>query len=296
VSLRSGFVAIAGWTNVGKSTLLNRLVGDKVAAVAPVAQTTRHRITGARHLPGRAQIVFVDTPGFHQPRTRMNRAMVEAARAALRDVDLVLLVVDAAEGAGRGDEAAAEAVAATRTRAALVLNKIDLVPKKERLLPMIAHAAERWGMGDVFPVSAATGEGCDRLLDGIVAMLPEGEPLFPDDFLTDQTERVLAAEWVREKLLERTRQELPHASAVVIESWHERDDGLVEIAATILVDRDSQKKIVVGAGGARIKDIGTAARLEIERTLGRRVHLALWVKTRSDWREDPRTLRTLGLE
>jgi GTP-binding protein Era len=294
-ALRTGFVALAGWTNVGKSTLLNRLVGDKLAAVAAVAQTTRHRITGARHLPGRAQIVFVDTPGLHRPRTRMNRAMVEAARGALRDVDLALLVADASRGFGQGDEAAVETLRGTGTRSALVLNKIDLLPRREALLPLMARAAE-WGFTDVYPVSALDGEGCDELLEGVVALLPPGPPLFPDDFLTDQTERVLAAEWVREKLLERTRQELPHAAAVVVESWSDRDDGSVEIGATILVDRDSQRRIVIGSGGGLIKEIGTAARLEIERTLGRRVHLLLWVKTSADWRNDPRTLRMLGVE
>ena len=293
---RSGFVALMGWTNVGKSTLLNRLVGDKLAAVAPVAQTTRHRITGARNLPGRGQIVFVDTPGIHRPGTRMNQAMIESTRAALRDVDVAVLVVDAARGLGRGDGTAAEMIRRAAARSVLVLNKVDLMPRKERLLPMIRNAAEGWGFADVYPVSALTGEGCDRLLDGLLELLPEGEALFPDDFLTDQTERVLAAEWVREKLLERTRQELPHASAVVVESWRERADGLVEIHATILVDRDSQKQIVIGSGGRLIKEIGTAARSELEQTLGRRVYLELWVKTRQDWRNDPGTLRILGVE
>lgn len=288
-------MTIAGWTNVGKSTLLNRLVGEKIAAVADVPQTTRFRISGILTLPGRGQAVFVDTPGFHHPRERMNRAMVQAARAALAGVDLVLLVVDAARGEGRGDAEAARAVAGGGAPALAVLNKIDRVAPKSKLLPLMRTAVERWGMAEAVPVSAATGEGCDLLLERIFAHLPEGPYLYPDDVFTDQPERMLAAEWVREKLLRRTRQEIPHAAAVAVRRWHEREDGLVEIEASIYVERESQKGIVIGRAGALLKAVGTEARADIEARLGRRVFLGLRVEVRPDWRNDPRALGELGI-
>ena len=292
---RCGTVALLGWTNVGKSTLLNRLVGAKIAAVADVAQTTRHRITGV-HLDGkRGQIAFVDTPGLHRPRYRMNRRMVETARQAIRGVDVVAVVVDAARGAGEGDCQAAELVRARDCARMLVLNKVDLVRPKSKLLPMIEGWAREWGFPEVVPVSAKTGDGCDRLLDVLFGLLPEGPALFPEDYLTDQPERTLAAEFVREKLLRATRQELPHATAVVVEAWNQRADGLVEIEATILVDRESQKRIVIGRQGEAIKQIGVAARPELEQLLGRRIFLQLWVKVRPDWRNDAEILRSLGV-
>jgi len=293
--VRSGHVAIAGWTNVGKSSLLNRLVGEKIAAVAEVAQTTRHRITGVLNLKDRGQIVFVDTPGFHHPRERMNRAMVEAARQALSSVDLALLVVDAARGEGPGDAEAAARVREAGVPALAVLNKIDRVTPKSRLLPLMTTAVERWGLAEAIPVSATTGEGCDVLVERILARLPESPPLFPEDFLTDQPERVLAAEWVREKILHHTRQEIPHATAVRVTRWHEREDGLVEIEATILVERDSQKGIVIGRGGSVLKAVGTEARADIETLLSRRVFLSLRVEVREDWRNDPSAIEELGI-
>ena len=293
--MKAGHVAIAGWTNVGKSTLLNRLVGEKIAAVAAVPQTTRHRITGVLTLPGRGQIVFVDTPGFHHPRERMNRAMVDAAREALSSVDLALLVVDAEHGEGRGDGEAAARVREAGVPALAVLNKIDRVAPKSRLLPLMTTAVERWGMKEAIPVSAGTGDGCDVLIERILAYLPESEPLFPEDFLTDQPERVLAAEWVREKILHHTRQEVPHAVAVQVTRWHERADGLVEIEATILVERDSQKGIVIGRAGSLLKTVGTEARADIEAMLERKVFLTLRVEVQGDWRNDPRTIAELGI-
>jgi GTP-binding protein Era len=292
---KSGHVAIAGWTNVGKSTLLNRLVGEKIAAVANVPQTTRHRITGVLTLRDRGQIVFVDTPGFHHPRERMNRLMVDAARGTLTDVDLVLLVVDAERGPGRGDAEVAGIVAASGTPAIAVLNKVDLVQPKSKLLPWLKRAIEEWKCVEVVPVSAATGDGCDLLIERVLAHLPEGEAMFPDDFLTDQPERMLVAEWVRERILVHTREEIPHAAAVSVRRWHEREDGLVEIEATIYVERDSQKGIVIGKGGGLLKAVGTEARAAIERQLGRRVFLSLRVEVREDWRNDPRALGELGI-
>ena len=292
---RSGTVALAGWTNVGKSTLLNRLVGSKIAAVGDAVQTTRHRIVGVLHLEERGQVVFVDTPGLHRPRYAMNRTMVELARQAVRGVDLALLMVDASRGLGDGDLQAAELLQRAKVQRLMVLNKVDLVRPKSRLLPMIGRAVNEWGLPEVLPISALTGEGCDALLERILAALPAGPALYPEDYLTDQSERVIVAERVREKLLELTRQELPHATAVIVEHWVERHDGLVEVQATILVDRESQKQIVIGRGGQLLKRVGTEARRELEALLDRRLFLRLWVKVRADWRNDPRTLKELGL-
>ncbi len=293
--MRSGLVSIVGWTNVGKSTLLNRLIGEKLAAVADVPQTTRNRITGVRTFAGRAQAVFLDTPGFHRPRSRMNRAMVEIARQSLSGVDVVMFLVDAARGLGPGDEEAASLVRPLVVPKIAVLNKIDLVRPKTRLLPMLRTAVTEWGFSEAVPVSARTGEGCDALLELVLRLLPVGPFLFPEDYLTDQPERALVAEWVREKLLHHTRQELPHATAVMVDRWEERPDGLVTIEVTILVERESQKGIVIGKGGALLKTVGSEARLEAERLLGTKVLLRLWVKVRTDWRNDERTLREIGL-
>jgi GTP-binding protein Era len=295
VSFKSGHVGLAGWTNVGKSTLLNRLVGEKIAAVADVPQTTRHRITGVLSLAGRGQIVFVDTPGFHHPRERMNRAMIGAAREALTSVDVILLVVDAEKGIGRGDAEVARLIAETGVPGLAVLNKVDRVEPKSKLLALMKTAVDQWGLAEAVPVSATTGSGCELLVERVLHHLPEGEPYFPDDFLTDQPLRALAAEWVREKILHRMREEIPHAAAVVVDRWVERADGLVEIEATIFVERDSQKGIVIGKGGGVLKEVGTEARADIERLLDRRVYLSLRVEVRPDWRNDPRVLGELGI-
>jgi GTP-binding protein Era len=284
-----------GWTNVGKSTLLNRLVGEKIAAVAEVAQTTRHRILGVLSLPSRGQIAFVDTPGFHHPRERMNRSMVESARQALLDVDLGILVIDAEAGAGRGDAEVAKAIAEAGVAAMGVLNKIDRVTPKSKLLPLMQTMVDTWGLAEAIPVSASTGEGCDALTSRILDRLPEGPALFPDDMLTDQPERMLAAEWVREKILHHTREEIPHAVGVIVRRWFERADELVEIEAVIFVERESQKGIVIGKSGAFLKRIGTEARADIEHLLHRRVFLSLHVEVRPDWRNDPRALDELGI-
>ncbi len=292
---RCGFVALVGWTNAGKSTLLNRLVGEKVAAVADAAQTTRNRITAVRTLADRGQLIFVDTPGFHKPRHRMNRTMLEIARRSLDGVDLAVHVVDAGHGPGAGDEQIARLLERLATPRLTVLNKIDLVRPKTRLLPMIERAARDWGAGEVIPLSALSGEGCEVFVERVLAALPVGPAVFPADYLTDQPERVLAAEWIRERLLHRTRQELPHALAVVVERWQEHGDAAIEIEATILVERESQKPIVIGRGGEMLKTVGSEARREIERLLDARVMLRLWVKVRPGWRDDERSLRELGL-
>ena len=295
MSGRAGFVALFGWTNVGKSTLLNRLLGEKIAAVADVPQTTRTRILGALPLPENGQVVFIDTPGLHDPKHAMNRAMVETARRALDGVDLALFLVDAARGPGDGDRRSAQILERAGVARLGVLNKIDRVHPKQKLLPMLSEL-QSWGIEAWVPVSALTGEGCDVLLEQVAARLPEGPPPYPADFLTDQPERALAAEWIREKILHHTRQEIPHATAVAVDSWTTREDGLVEIEATILVEREGQKGIVIGKGGALLKQIGTEARADLENFLQARVMLRLWVKVREEWRDDRGALHELGIE
>jgi GTP-binding protein Era len=294
VSGKAGFVTLFGWTNVGKSTLLNRLLGEKIAAVADVPQTTRTRILGALSLPEGGQVVFVDTPGLHEPKHAMNRAMVDTARRALEGVDLALLLVDAAHGPGEGDRRSAQVLERAGVARMGILNKIDRVHPKTKLLPMLEEV-QGWGIEEWIPVSALTGENCDVLLQEVAKRLPEGEAPFAPDFLTDQPERALASEWIREKILHHTRQEIPHATAVTVDSWNTREDGLLEIEATILVEREGQKAIVIGKGGEMLKQVGTEARLEIEKLLGRRVGLKLWVKVRSRWRDDEGILHSLGL-
>lgn len=291
---RSGFVGLLGWTNVGKSTLLNRLVGVKLAAVSEVSQTTRNRIMGVLNLSGRGQIIFIDTPGIHKPQYKMNRAMVELSRRAVSGVDLAVLVIDAARGIGPGDEECAGLVKRGDARVLAVLNKIDLLPRKSLLLPLM-HRVEEWGFESAIPVSALTGEGCPELAEHMLSLLPEGGPSLPEDTLTDQPERALAAEWIREKLLAEVRQELPHATAVMVERWNERQDGLLEIEAVILVERESQKGIVIGKNGALLKRVGTAARRELEQFFGGKVYLRLWAAVKKDWRNDDRVLKRLGL-
>ena len=294
-STRAGTVALIGWTNVGKSTLLNRLVGVRIAAVADAAQTTRQRITGVRHLEGRGQIAFVDTPGWHQPRHRMNHRMLALTRLTLGGVDCVAWLIDAAHGIGRGDREVAELLRKLDTPKVAVLNKTDRVGRKSKLLPMMEEIAGWSAFAEIVPICATSGDGCDELLEILLRLLPEGPPLFDDDFLTDQSQRQLVSEMVREQLVRNTREELPHATAVMIEEWDESDPQLTRIGSTILVDRESQKKIVIGKQGSVLKAVGSAARVEIERLLDRQVFLELWVKVRQDWREDEGTLREIGL-
>jgi len=292
---RAGFAALVGRTNVGKSTLLNTLVQQKIAIVSESPQTTRHRILGVRTMPG-AQIAFLDTPGIHKPQHRMNRMMVSAALDSLRQVDLVLFLVDAAAGIGPGDRHMARILRSESGMppVILVLNKVDLVRKPD-LLPQIESASRSGAYAEIVPVSAREGDNCDRLLDVIVSCLPEGPPLYPPDTLTDQTERRLVGEIIREKILARTRQELPQETAVVIDRWIEREDGLIEIDAVIYCEKESQKPIIIGRGGSLLKRIGTEARQEIEALLSARVMLRPWVKVREGWREDVAILREMGI-
>lgn len=293
--MKSGFVALIGRPNAGKSTLLNRLVGEKLAIVSDKPQTTRNRIIGVRTYPG-AQVVFVDTPGVHRPLHRLNVRMLDAALDTLKEVDVITVVVDATERPGGGERFLMDVVRKTEAPRVLALNKVDRLPK-EALLPLIQRYDRDVGFADIVPISALTGDNVDRLEQVLQSHLPEGEPLYPEDFLTDQPERFFVGEIVREQVLQHTRAELPFASAVVVDRFEEPDrpGGMLRLFCTILVERESQKPIVVGKGGAMIKAIGTAARHELERFFDAKVFLDLRVKVRADWREDERMLDELGL-
>jgi len=293
--MKSGFVSFIGRPNAGKSTLLNRLVGSKLAIVSDKPQTTRTRILGVRNYPD-AQVVFLDTPGIHRPLHRMNVRMVDAAVQTIKEVDVVGLVVDASEPPGKGERFVVDLMKDVAAPVFLILNKVDLV-RKPRLLPMIDRYQQEGRFEEIIPLSAATGENVDRLERTIIERLPEGERLYPDDYLTDQPERFFAAEIVREKLLQFTHAEIPFSSAVVIDRFEEPegDKALLRLYCTIVVDRESQKPIVVGRGGEMVKKIGTAAREELERFFATRVYLDLHVRVKSEWREDERLLRELGI-
>jgi len=292
----SGTVALVGRPNAGKSTLLNRLVGAKVAITSNKPQTTRHRILGVLTRPD-GQVVFVDTPGVHRPHYRMNKRMMDATRAALHEVDLIALLVDVTEDPGAGLRYAIDLVGKAEAPAFLLLNKVDRIAK-HKLLPIIGSLSQKGSWAEVIPISALKGDNCERFLDVVLGYLPEAAPLFPADALTDRSERFLTAELVREQLLRRTRDELPYTTAVAVDEWQEpeRDGGTVRIFATIMVDTESQKPIVIGRGGKMLKAVGTAARQQIEEMLGRRVFLDLRVKVRSGWREDAPILDQLEIE
>ena len=290
--MRVGEVAVVGRPNAGKSTLVNAIVGQKVAIVSDKPQTTRGRILGVARRPG-FEIALIDTPGIHRPQYKLNAAMVREATDALASADLVLLVVDAAEAPGPGLAFILERMAAAKTPAVLALNKIDLLPK-ERLLPLLDALSKRHDFRAIVPISAKTGDGVERLGEVLAASLPEGEPGYPDDFLTATPETEWIAEVIREKLLERTRDELPFAHAVVIESVRPAENKeLTVVRGSIVVEREGQKGIVVGKGGSMIRDIGKAAREELEAELGRRLYLELTVRVEPDWRNDEAFLSRL---
>lgn len=293
--MKVGCVSLVGRPNVGKSTLLNRLVGSKLAIVSDKPQTTRTRILGVRTYPD-AQVVYLDTPGIHRPLHRMNVRMVDTAIDSMRHVDVLGVVVDVTERSGGGDRFVRDLLTDVRAQVFLILNKIDLI-KKSSLLPIIERFGQDERFVEIVPVSAGTGDNVDRLERAIIDRLPEGTKLYPDDYLTDQPRRFLAAEIVREKVLQFTHAELPFASAVVIDKFDEPggEDPVLRLYCSIVVDRESQKAIVVGRGGAMVKRIGTAAREELERLFSTRVYLDLHVKVRTDWREDERVLHDLGL-
>ncbi|NLP43598.1 MAG: GTPase Era [Peptococcaceae bacterium] len=288
---RSGFVAVVGRPNAGKSTLLNTLLGQKVVIISDKPQTTRNRIQCIL-TEKRGQIIFIDTPGIHKPKHRLGEYMVEAAKSALRGVDLALYVVDASVPIGKGDEFVLEIIQESHVPCILALNKIDLLTKDELLLK-IAEFSKLAEFKHTIPISALQAENTATLVDLILAELPEGPLYYPEDEVTDQPEKFIVAELIREKLLELTREEIPHSVAVLVEQMEEKK-SLIKISATILVERDSQKGIVIGKGGSLLKEVGKLARLDIEDLLGSKVFLELYVKVRKDWRNQQMNLRELG--
>jgi len=292
---RCGFVALVGRPNVGKSTLLNALVGQKVSIVSPKPQTTRHRIVGVLNGEG-FQAAFLDTPGLHAgSRRRLNQAMNRAAMASLADADVVLLLVDAARWT-REDEVALDRVRDADKPVILVVNKADAIKPRERLLPTLARLSALYDFTAVVPVSALKRENLDRLIGTLRPLLPEGEAFYPPDQVTDRSERFLAAEVIREKLTWLLQEELPYGITVEIERWSETGEDRVEIHAVIWVEREGQRRIVIGEGGKLLKRVGRAARLELNRLLERRVHLELWVKVREHWADSESALRQFGYD
>jgi GTP-binding protein Era len=302
MTTRCGFCAIIGAPNAGKSTLINALVGTKVAIVSPKVQTSRRPVRGIA-IAGETQIVFVDTPGIFRPRRRLDRAMVSSAWAGAEEADAVLLIVDAADLTGRDNGPGARDTMAIlenlkqspAKKKALVLNKIDGL-KREKLLPLVEKLHTEAVFEDVFLISALKGEGVADVAQWVAARMPEGPWLYPEDQAADIPLRLLAAEVTREKLYLRLHDELPYASTVETEKWEERKDGSVRIDQVVYVQRDGQKAIVLGKGGATIKKIGELARTELEELLGRRVHLFLFVKVREDWAEKSEHYREIGLD
>jgi len=292
--MNSGYVALIGRPNAGKSTLLNRLVGQKIAAVSDKPQTTRFRIQGIITRP-EGQVVFVDTPGVHQPGYELNRRMMAAVQDALMGVDLVCLIRDASVSTGNGDRFVLDLVKRSEKPALLLLNKIDKLDDKSALLPLIDWYRNEYDWSEIIPISALKDEMTDVLVESSLRHLPEGEPIFSDDELTDQSLRVLVAEIVREKLLHVTGDEIPYVTAVVTEKYEEVREDFARIFCVIVVERGSQKKIIIGKGASRLKDIGIRARKEIENLLGHRVHLELFVKVEEDWRNREHLLDEYGL-
>ena len=291
---RCGFVAIVGAPNAGKSTLLNRLTGAKLSIVSPKAQTTRFRVLGIL-MRGESQILLVDTPGIFAPKRRLDRAMVRAAWTGAEDADLTLLLVDAKAGATAGVQAIARTLGEGRRRTWLVLNKLDLIDPHQ-LLPLTAALNAIVPFEDTFMVSANTGDGLDALLPRLESAIPEGPHLYPDDDLTDLPDRLLAAELVREQIFMQIHEEVPYATTVETETWTERPDGSVRVEVTVYVSRPGHKAILIGANGARIREIGQKARKQLGRLLERQVHLFLNVKERAGWDEEGARLRALGLD
>ena len=291
---RSGYVALIGRPNAGKSTLLNYLVGEKIAAVSNKPQTTRHRIQGIV-TNKKGQIVFVDTPGVHKPGHLLNRRMMAAVHDAILSVDVVVLLRDASVSTGNGDRFVLDLVKESGKTSVLVLNKIDKIKEKHLLLPLIEQYSKEYDFAEIVPISALKGDAVDNLLDQIIKHLPAGEAIFSEDEMTDQPMRAIVAEMVREKILASTGEEIPYVTAVVTERWDDSDPQQPKIYCAIYVERDSQKGIIIGKGGAKLKKIGTDARRDIEKLLGQHVYLQLFVKVVEDWRNQPRELDELGV-
>jgi GTP-binding protein Era len=290
---KSGFISILGRPNVGKSTLFNRLLGDKIAIIAEKPQTTRNRILGIKHVEG-GQLIFLDTPGIHPARSELNQRMVRIAIASGRDADVLLFLIEAASPFVEKDQQMIESLTGSKGVPFLVINKMDLV-KRKNLLPIMDQYQKLHPFKGIIPVSAMTGEGIDILLEEILRVLPESPPYYPEDMVTDQTERFWVSEIIREKVIHQTYQEIPYSTAVTIEEFKEHSEKkLVVIKATIHVERDSQKKILIGKGGEKMRRIGEAARKEVEAFLGVRVFLELWVTVERNWTQNPQALNRLG--
>lgn len=291
---KSGFVAVIGRPNVGKSTLINKAIGQKVAITSDKPQTTRSRIQCILTQDD-AQIIFLDTPGIHKPKFKLGEYMLKAAEGTLKEVDAIFFVIDATEKFGGGEKYILERLNATTKPVILVVNKIDLI-ERDKLLPIIAEYSARRNFAAVVPISAADGTNLDALLAEAKKFLPTGMQYYPADMVTDQPERLIVAEMIREKILHATQDEVPHAIAVDVDEFTERSGGAIFIRATIYVERDSQKGILIGKGGAMLKNIGAAARPEIEMLLGTKVFLDLWVKVKRDWRNSVGALQSFGLK
>ncbi|MBI5102742.1 MAG: GTPase Era [Nitrospirae bacterium] len=288
---RCGYVSIIGRPNVGKSTFLNSVLGQKVAIVTERPQTTRNRLVGIMNRPD-AQIIFIDTPGIHEPKNLLGKLMVRSAREVIGDIDLVVFMTDSGSSIGADKEILA-LLRDLEIPVFLLINKIDAM-KKAELLPIIGAYSGIFPFREILPVSAKSGEGVDAVIEKIRDNLPEGPKFYPEDMVTDQMERFMAAEIIREKIMLKTSEEIPHSVAVEVLEWKERGDGLVSISANIYVEREGQKGIIIGKHGSLLKMIGTAARHDIEQLLGTKVFLQLWVKVRRDWRDDKRALQDLG--
>ncbi|MGM0900117.1 GTPase Era [Mesobacillus maritimus] len=290
---KSGFISIIGRPNVGKSTFLNRVVGQKIAIMSDKPQTTRNKVQGVLTLDD-AQMVFIDTPGIHKPKHRLGDFMMKVAQNTLKEVDLVLFMVNAEEGYGRGEEFIIEKLQSIHTPVFLIINKIDLV-HPDQLLKMIDGYQEKFNFKEIVPISALEGNNIEKLLEQIKVYLPEGPQYYPADQVTDHPERFIVSELIREKALHLTREEIPHSLAVIIEKMERNEEkGTVHVMATIIVERDSQKGIVIGKQGSMLKEVGKRARLDIENLLGSKVFLELWVKVQKDWRNRASHLRDYG--
>ena len=289
---KSGFVTVVGRSNVGKSTLLNRIVGQKIAIMSDKSQTTRNKIQGV-YTTDEAQIVFIDTPGIHKPKHRLGDFMVATAYSAMREVDIVMFMVSADMKRGRGDDLIIERLEQSSVPVYLVINKIDTIHPDE-LLEIIDDYSKQMDFAEIVPISATEGNNFERLMETLVAQMPEGPQYFPEDQVTDHPERFIVSELIREKVLFFTRDEVPHSVAVTIESMKRNENNKIEIQATIIVERDSQKGIIIGKGGKMLKLIGTKARLDIENLLGSKVYLELWVKVQKDWRDKKTHLTDFG--
>ncbi|CAM3436529.1 GTPase Era [Marinicrinis lubricantis] len=289
---KSGFVSIIGRPNVGKSTLMNQVIGQKIAIMSDKPQTTRNKIQGV-YTTDHAQIVFIDTPGIHKPKSKLGDFMIKVAQGTLNEVDAVLFMIDVSQGLGAGDKFIIEQLKNIDTPVILGLNKIDQVHPEE-LLPIISQYKQLYDFAELVPLSALQGSNVETLLQQIIRYMPEGPQYYPSDQVTDYPEQFICAELIREKILHLTREEIPHSIAVQIEDMRVKENGLVEISAVIFVERDSQKGIIIGKRGALLKEIGQQARHDIEHLLGSKIFLELWVKVKKDWRNQDAVLRDLG--